>query len=343
MKRAFISGITGQDGAYLAERLIKLGVDVIGGVRRTSSAIPHRLIELGIADHIKMVEFDLSDRANITRIILEHKPDHFYNLAAQSFVPTSWALPTYTSEINAMGTLHILEAIRNHSQSTRFYQAGTSEMFGSVKSVPQDENTPFSPRSPYGVSKVFAHWITKNYRESYGLFASSGILFNHESPLRGIEFVSRKISLGFAKIANNEQQELVLGNLDAKRDWGFAGDYVEGMVKMLESDTADDFVLATGISITVKDFVDFIANAADIQLEWSGSDVNMVGRNKANGKVLVRCDESYYRPAEVHALIGSALKAKTELGWSPKVNVEQLTEMMFAKDFDRVRSKRLFF
>ena len=343
MKRAFISGITGQDGAYLAKLLLENDVDVIGGVRRSSNRIPHRLIELGIVDRVQLVDFDLSDQENISRTVREFRPEYFFNLAAQSFVKSSWATPTYTTEVNALGTLHVLEAIRNYSRDTKFYQAGTSEMYGSVNSVPQNEKTSFSPRSPYGVSKVYAHWITKNYRDSYDLFTSSGILFNHESPLRGSEFVSRKISLGFAKILNNQQDVLVLGNLGAKRDWGFAGEYVEGMYMMLNADRPDDYVLATGVSITVRDFVNAIANAAGIELEWSGKEINEVAHNKANGKLLVRCDEAFFRPAEVNALIGDASKAEKELGWTSQVKVEQLAEMMFARDYDRALNKRIFF
>ena len=267
-KTAFVSGVTGQDGAYLARLLINNGIDVIGGTRRSSIGIPHRLNELGVLDQIQMVDFDLSDIANITRAVIDHKPDYFFNLAAQSFVGSSWNFPVYTSNVDGMGVLYILEALRNHSPDTRFYQASTSEMFGLAQTVPQSEETPFYPRSPYGVAKLFSHWMTKNYRESYGMFAVSGILFNHESPLRGSEFVTRKITLAFAEILEGKKETISLGNLEATRDWGYAEEYVQGMYNMLTAEKPDDYVLATGTTYSIREFVNFTANAAGIEIEW---------------------------------------------------------------------------
>lgn len=342
-KSAFITGVTGQDGAYLADVLLEKGFKVYGGVRRTSSRRFHRMIELGIDNDVEIVEFELSDAENISRAISELKPDHFYNLAAQSFVGSSWSYPKYTSEVDGMGVLNILEAIRNYSPETHFYQASTSEMFGLVQAVPQSETTPFYPRSPYGVAKLFGHWMTKNYRESFDLFATSGILFNHESPLRGTEFVTRKISVEMARIIHGQTDCLELGNMDAKRDWGYAREYVEGMYQMLEAETADDYVLATGETHTVRSFVEAIAGAAGISIDWQGEAENEIGIDKKSGNTIVKVNPEFYRPAEVDLLIGDPTKAKEQLGWRSTTDMAALAEMMYKADHDRVGQNRLFF
>jgi GDPmannose 4,6-dehydratase len=342
-KTAFVTGVTGQDGAYLAQIMLDKGYEVYGGVRRTSNRELHRLKALGIEDHVKIVEFELTDPENIARVVREHQPTHFYNLAAQSFVGSSWSFPTYTSQADGMGVLSILEAIRNYSPETRFYQASTSEMFGLVQAVPQSETTPFYPRSPYGVAKLFAHWMTKNYRESFGLFATSGILFNHESPLRGTEFVTRKITLSLARIAHGQQDVLELGNMDAKRDWGYAKEYVECMATMLEAGESDDFVLATGETHTVRDFVNAAAGAAGMDLEWNGEAEGEYAVDRSSGKTIVKVNSDFYRPAEVELLVGDASKAKDQLGWSSSTSMAELSAMMYREDHDRVAQNRIFF
>ncbi|GIL40084.1 GDP-mannose 4,6-dehydratase [Roseiterribacter gracilis] len=344
-KTALVTGITGQDGAYLAKLLLEKGYTVWGTARRAASINNWRLVELGIADQIKTVTFDLLEDSNIRRAIETAKPDEVFNLAAQSFVGTSFDQPLYTADVDALGVTRILEAIRSidGGKNIRFYQASTSEMFGKVQAVPQTEDTPFYPRSPYGVAKLYGHWITVNYRESYGMHASSGILFNHESPLRGFEFVTRKITLSLAKILAGQLDVLELGNLDAKRDWGFAGDYVEGMWRMLQQDTPDDYVLATGETHTVRSFVENAAKPLGFDIEWRGQDEKTEGLDKKSGKVIVRVNPQFYRPAEVDLLLGSPAKAEAKLGWKRKVDLPGLVAMMAEADARRVRDGTLRF
>lgn len=338
-KVALITGVTGQDGAYLAELLLNKGYVVHGIKRRSSMFNTDRIDHLYQDLHEKNVNFklhygDLTDSTNLIRIIQEVQPDEIYNLAAQSHVKVSFETPEYTANADAIGALRILEAIRilNLEKKTKFYQAGTSEMFGLVQEIPQKETTPFYPRSPYGVAKVYAYWITKNYRESYGIFACNGILFNHESPVRGETFVTRKITRAASKISLGMQEKLFLGNLDAERDWGHAQDYVEGMWLMLQQKEADDFVLATGKKITVRKFVEMAFAEVGISIEWKGKEINEKGYNKATGKAIVEIDEKYFRPSEVDLLIGDPSKAKKILGWEPKRSVEQLCKEMMASD-----------
>ena len=337
MKTAVITGITGQDGAYLAELLLQKGYKVYGTYRRTSSVNFWRIAELGIEKHpnLHLVEYDLTDLASSIRLLQQSGATEVYNLAAQSFVGVSFDQPLATAAITGIGPVHLLEAIRIVNPAIRFYQASTSEMFGQVQAIPQLESTPFYPRSPYGVAKLYAHWMTINYRESYNIFGCSGILFNHESPLRGQEFVTRKITDSIAKIKLGKQDVLELGNMDAKRDWGYAKDYVEGMYLMLQHHTADTFVLATNRTETVRDFVTLAAKAADIQLEWRGQAEQEVAIDVASGKEIVRVNPKFYRPAEVELLIGNPEKAKAELGWEPKTSLEQLCQMMVEADLRR--------
>jgi len=337
MKSAVITGITGQDGAYLTQLLLGKGYKVYGTFRRTSSVNFWRLEELGVLEHenLHLVEFDLTDLSAAIRLLKIAEPVEVYNLAAQSFVGVSFDQPITTAEITGVGVLHLLEAIRIVNPSIRFYQASTSEMFGLVQAVPQIESTPFYPRSPYGVAKLFAHWSTVNYRESHGIFASSGILFNHESPLRGKEFVTRKITDSVAKIALGKLDTLELGNIDSKRDWGFAKEYVEGMWRMLQAEHSDTYVLATNRTETVRDFVAMAFKAANINLAWEGKEQSEVARNDKSGKIVMRINPKFYRPAEVDLLIGSAEKAKRELGWEPITSLEGLCQMMVEADLRR--------
>lgn len=318
MKTALITGITGQDGSYLAELLLEKDYRVWGMHRRTSTVNFERIEH--ITDDITLIQGDLLDQNSLQNIIQQAQPDEVYNLAAQSFVPTSWNQPLLTGEITALGVTRLLEAIRSINPKIRFYQASTSEMFGKVREVPQRETTPFHPRSPYGVSKVYGHWITVNYRESYNMFACSGILFNHESPRRGLEFVTRKVTDTAVRIKQGLSRELRLGNLEAKRDWGYAGDYVEAMWLMLQQDTPEDFVIATGATHSVKDLVK--AAFGHLDLDW---------------EKYVRVDERYVRPAEVDLLIGDASKAERKLGWKPKVTFEELIKLMVESDLKRYR------
>ncbi|QFR32666.1 GDP-mannose 4,6-dehydratase [Ancylobacter sp. TS-1] len=334
MKRALITGATGQDGAYLARLLLAKGYDVTGAIRRNSQPEMVRLEKLGIARELRTVDFDLSEPNNITRLIRGNAFDEVYNLAAQSFVGSSWEQPVYVADVNGVGVVRLLDAIRTYTPQTRFYQASTSEMFGLVRVLPQDEQTPFHPRSPYGVAKVYGHHITVNYRESFGLHASSGILFNHESPLRGTEFVTRKITVGLARFARGDHAAVELGNLNAKRDWGFAGDYVEGMWRMLQQESADDYVLATGVTTSIREFAGFAAEALGLDLEWSGADETEQAVDRRSGKVAVRVNPAFYRPAEVDLLVGNAAKARARLGWEPKVDVRALAAMMARADYD---------
>jgi GDPmannose 4,6-dehydratase len=336
-KKALVTGITGQDGAYLAQLLLEKGYEVTGTYRRTSSVNFWRIEELGIQSHpnLHLVEYDLTDLSSSIRLMQTAQPDEVYNLAAQSFVGVSFEQPVTTAEITGVGPVNLLEAIRIVNPKIRFYQASTSEMFGKVQAVPQKEDTPFYPRSPYGVAKLYAHWMTVNYRESYGIFGASGILFNHESPLRGREFVTRKITDSVAKIHLGKLDVLELGNLDAKRDWGYAKEYVEGMWRILQADEPDTYVLATNRTETVRDFVSMAFKAVDVSLEWSGSADNEIGTCKKTGKVLVRVNPKFYRPAEVELLIGDPAKATKELGWKPETTLEQLCQMMVEADLRR--------
>ena len=337
MKRAIVTGITGQDGAYLAELLLNKGYTVFGTYRRTSSVNFWRMEEVGVAEHpnLHLVEYDLTDLSASIRLLQQTGATEIYNLAAQSFVGVSFDQPITTAEITGLGVLNLLEAIRIVNSKIRFYQASTSEMFGKVQAIPQTEDTPFYPRSPYGVAKLFAHWMTVNYRESYDIFACSGILFNHESPLRGREFVTRKITDTVAKIKLGKQAILELGNLDAKRDWGFAKEYVEGMWLMLQADKPDSYVLGTNRTATVRDFVTLAFSAVSIQLEWSGCAEEEQGTDISTGRVLVKVNPKYYRPAEVELLIGDSKKAKQILGWEAKITLEELCHMMVEADLRR--------
>lgn len=337
MKTAIITGISGQDGAYLAELLLAKGYKVYGTYRRTSSVNFWRIEELGIQNHpnLHLVEYDLTDLGSNLSLVQKVQPDEIYNLAAQSFVGVSFDQPTTTAQITGIGALNLLEAIRLVNPKIRFYQASTSEMFGKVQAIPQIEETPFYPRSPYGVAKLYAHWMTVNYRESYDIFGSSGILFNHESPLRGREFVTRKITDSVAKISLGQLECMELGNLDAKRDWGFAKEYVEGMWRMLQASTPDTFVLATNRTETVRDFVTMAFKGANIDVEFKGQAENEIAINMANGKTVMKINPRFYRPAEVELLIGNPAKAKAILGWEPKTTLEELCSMMVQADLRR--------
>jgi len=336
-KKAIITGVTGQDGAYLAQLLLEKGYEVTGTYRRSSSVNFWRIEELGIAAHpqLKLVEYDLTDLSSSIRLIQSAEPDEVYNLAAQSFVGVSFDQPVATAAITGLGPVHLLEAIRIVNPNIRFYQASTSEMFGKVQAVPQVEDTPFYPRSPYGVAKLYAHWMTINYRESYGIFGTSGILFNHESPLRGREFVTRKITDAVSKIVLNKLDVLELGNLDAKRDWGYAKEYVDGMWRMMQADQPDSYVLATNRTETVRDFVEMAFKAAGMSVEWHGKGEAETGRCARSGKLLVKVSSKFYRPAEVELLIGDPSKALRELGWAPTTSLEELCQMMVAADMRR--------
>ena len=337
MKIAIITGITGQDGAYLAELLLNKGYKVYGTYRRTSSVNFWRIEELGVDKHanLHLVEYDLTDLSASIRLLQSTEATEVYNLAAQSFVGVSFDQPVTTAKITGLGPVNLLEAIRIVNPKIRFYQASTSEMFGKVQAIPQIEDTPFYPRSPYGVAKLYAHWMTVNYRESYGIFGSSGILFNHESPLRGREFVTRKITDSVAKIKLGKLDCIDLGNIDAKRDWGFAKEYVEGMYLMLQADEPDTFVLATNRTETVRDFVRMAFKGAGIAVEFKGATEEETAVDTATGKTVMRINPKFYRPAEVELLIGNPEKAKTKLGWAPTTSLEQLCQMMVEADIRR--------
>jgi GDPmannose 4,6-dehydratase len=335
--KAIVTGVTGQDGAYLTQLLLEKGYTVYGTYRRTSSVNFWRMEDLGVQAHpnLHLVEHDLTDLGSSIALIQKVQPTEIYNLAAQSFVGVSFDQPNTTAQITGIGALNLLEAIRLVNPKIRFYQASTSEMFGKVQAIPQVEETPFYPRSPYGVAKLYAHWMTVNYRESYGIFGSSGILFNHESPLRGREFVTRKITDSVAKIKLGQLDCMDLGNLDAKRDWGFAKEYVEGMWRMLQAKEPDTFVLATNRTETVRDFVRMAFKAADIHVEFKGQAEQEIAVNTANGQTVMRVNPQFYRPAEVELLIGNPAKAKAILGWEPTTTLEQLCLMMVQADLKR--------
>jgi len=336
MKKALITGIRGQDGAYLAELLLEKWYEVYGADRRSSSVGETRLDILWVADQVKIVYMDLLDVNNINQVIKDIQPDEVYNLAAQSFVWVSFDQPVLTADVDAMGVIRILEAIKQYCPECRFYQASTSEMFGEVQEIPQKEATPFYPRSPYGVAKLYGHWITKNYREAHGMYACSGILFNHESPLRWLEFVTRKITHAVAKISKGKQEKLVLGNMEAKRDWGYAKEYVEGMRLMLQQETADDYVLATGNTYTVRSFVENSFAFVGIEIEWEWEGVDEIGKDKATGKTVVSISEDFYRPAEVELLVWDPSKAKKDLWREAKTDIAWLTKLMVEYDLSLV-------
>jgi len=331
-KRALITGITGQDGAYLAKLLLDKGYKVFGAARRASEMNVSKLQQTGAYEDIECVSMELQEMTNILRTVEKVRPDEVYNLAAQSFVGASFEMPVYTSDITALGPLRILEAIRQVNPKIKFYQASSSEMFGQVQAVPQNEKTPFYPRSPYAVAKLYGHWITVNYRESYDMFACSGILFNHESPLRGLEFVTRKITHAAVRIKKGLQKELNLGNLDAKRDWGYAAEYVEAMWKMLQAPAPGDYVVSTGETHSVREFVEAAFGALGMELNWSGSGAEEEGKDKATGKVIVRVDPKFFRPTEVDLLIGDSAKARKVLDWTPATTFTGLVALMVKHD-----------
>ena len=343
-KKALITGITGQDGSYLTELLLDKGYEVHGILRRSSSfntgRIDHLYNDPKILNKKLFLHYgDLTDSSNLNRLLEKIKPDEIYNLGAQSHVKVSFEVPEYTAEVDAIGTLRFIDAIRDTGINTKFYQASTSELYGKVQEVPQTENTPFYPRSPYGVAKLYAYWIIVNYREAYNIFACNGILFNHESPRRGETFVSRKITRAAARIKFGIQEKLLLGNLDAKRDWGYAPEYVEGMWRILQQDKPEDYILATGETHTVRELAEMSFRELEMELEWSGEGKDETGIEKKSGKVLVEINQRYYRPTEVDLLIGDASKAKERLGWEPKVKFEELVKMMAKSDWEKVQKR----
>jgi len=345
MKKALITGITGQDGSYLAELLLQKDYEVHGIVRRSSSFNTKRIDNIINNDKYNNRFFfhhgDVTDTSNLNRILEKTEPDEIYNLAAQSHVKVSFELPDYTTQVDALGTLRFLDAIRGTGLKTKFYQASTSELFGKAKEIPQNEKTPFYPRSPYAVAKLYGYWIIINYREAYNLFACNGILFNHESPRRGETFVTRKITIAVGRIKMGLQDKLSLGNLDAKRDWGYAPEFVEGMWRILQQEKPDDYILATGETHTVREFVDIAFKQVNIEIDWIGKDEKEKGVNKENGKVIVAIDPSYYRPTEVDVLMGDARKAKVKLGWKPSVKFEELVKIMVDADWEKIKSSKL--
>ncbi len=339
MKKALITGITGQDGAYLSKLLLEKGYEVYGAFRRTSDLHLNKLKFLKIDDKINYVPLELHEFTNIYKTIEKIQPDEIYNLGAQSFVAVSFEIPIFTADVTALGALRVLEAVREINPSIKFYQASSSEMFGRVQATPQNEKTYCYPRSPYAASKLFAHWITVNYRESYNMFTCSGILFNHESPLRGLEFVTRKITHAVARIKLGLQDDLRLGNLDSKRDWGYAPEYVEAMWLMLQQPEPDDYVIATGENHTVREFVETAFNRIGLEIEWSGNGVNEKGINRASGRTLIKVDPQFFRPAEVEVLKGDYSKAKEKLGWSPKTTFTDLVRIMVERDLELVQKE----
>ena len=340
MKKAMITGITGQDGSYLAELLLEKGYEVHGIIRRASSFNTKRIDHLYKDPHVNNVKMflhygDLSDSSSLSRLIEKIKPDEIYNLAAQSHVKVSFDNPEYTADVTGLGTVRILDAIKDSGIKTKFYQASTSELFGLVQETPQKETTPFYPRSPYGCAKMYSYWITVNYRESYGIYACNGILFNHESPRRGETFVTRKITRGLSRILAGKDDYLYLGNLDSKRDWGYAKDYVEGMWRMLQQKKPDDFVLATGETHSVREFIEEACRAADIELQWKGKKEKEIGIDRKTKKIIIRIDPRYYRPAEVDLLLGDPTKAKKLLKWTPKTKFKELVKIMMEADMKK--------
>ena len=345
IKKSLITGITGQDGSYLAELLLDFGYEVHGICRRSSSfntgRIDHIINDESLKDRFFFYHGDVTDASSLNRILEKTKPDEIYNLAAQSHVKVSFEIPDYTAQVDALGTLRFLDAIRETEVETKFYQASTSELFGKVQEIPQNEKTPFYPRSPYGVAKLYSHWIIINYREAYDLFACNGILFNHESPRRGETFVTRKITLAAARIKEGLQEKLYLGNLNAKRDWGYAPEYVEGMWRILQQDKPDDYILATGENHTVRDFVSLVFQELDMELDWVGKNEKEKGIDKKLGKVRVVVNPIYYRSTEVEELIGDASKAKEILNWKPKVKFDELVKIMVNADWEKVKKRVL--
>jgi len=335
MRTAFITGITGQDGAYLAELLLGKGYRVVGGFRRLSTPNFVRLDELKVTGDVELVEVDLLDAGNLTRVIDEVKLDEVYNLGAQSFVAHSFKNPVLTGNVTGIGVTNLLESIRMVNTGIRFYQASTSELYGKVQEVPQNETTPFYPRSPYGVAKLYGHWMTINYRESYNIFASTGILFNHESPLRGLEFVTRKVTNAVSRIYHGKQDYFEIGNMEARRDWGYAREYVDGMWRILQAPKADNFVLATGEMHSVREWIEVCFSFIGREIVWEGKNENETGKDAKSGKLLVKVNPAFFRPAEVDMLIGDYSKAKRELGWEPKVKYRELAEIMLKKDIER--------
>lgn len=335
-KTAFITGVTGQDGAYLSQLLLEKGYEVYGGFRRLSTPNFWRMEELGVKDQVNLVETDLLDAGVLTRILGEVQPDEIYNLAAQSFVAHSFSNPVLTGKATGLGVTNLLEAIRIVNPKMKFYQASTSELYGKVQEIPQKETTPFYPRSPYGVAKLYAHWMTINYRESYGIFGCTGILFNHESPLRGVEFVTRKVTDAVARIHAGKQDFLEIGNMDAKRDWGYAKEYVEGMYLMLQADKPDNYVLATNDTHTIREWIEICFNHIGEEIVWEGEAENEIGKDKKSGKVRVKVNPKFFRPAEVELLIGDYSKAKAELGWEPQTDYKGLAELMMKRDIERM-------
>ncbi len=336
MKKAFITGITGQDGSYLAELLLEKGYEVHGLIRRASNFNTQRIDHIFSHPKLKLHHGDITDSANLNKLLSTIKPDEIYNLAAQSHVQVSFEVPEYTAQVDAIGTLRILDAMQNHCKEAKFYQASTSELFGKVQAIPQNENTPFYPRSPYGVAKIYGFWIVKNFREAYNLFACNGILFNHESERRGKTFVTRKITVGLSEIYHGKKQTLKLGNLNAKRDWGYAPEYVEAMWKMLQLDKPEDFVIATGETHSVKEFVELAAQFVNFDLVWEGEGIHEKGIDKKTNRVIVEIDPRYFRPTEVDLLVGDPSKAKKLLDWKPKTTFHQLVEIMMKYDLENV-------
>lgn len=334
-KKALITGIAGQDGSYLSNFLLGKGYEVHGTFRRNSSQEFYRLKELKIFDELNLHEVELTEKYQIEGLLKAHKYDEIYNLAAQSFVATSFNSPLYTFDVNTISLLNILECIKNFSSSTKLYQASTSEMFGKVQTTPQNESTPFYPRSPYGVSKLASHWMLVNYRESYDLFLTSGILFNHESPFRGLEFITKKITNSVARIKKGEMEHVSVGNLNASRDWGFAGDFVKAMYFMLQSDMPDDYVIGTGETHSIREMIELAFSYIDVEIVWEGKDLNEIGVDKKDGKALVKVSKDFFRPAEVDLLLSDASKAKKALGWAPETSFKDLIKMMVEYDLSK--------
>jgi GDPmannose 4,6-dehydratase len=339
MKKALITGITGQDGAYLTRFLLDKGYEVYGAFRRSANLNLSGLQYLQVDDKVNYLPLELLEFTNIYRAIERIKPDEIYNLGSQSFVALSFEEPIFTADVTALGCLRILEAIRAVKPDTKFYQASSSEMFGKVQAIPQNEKTPFYPRSPYAASKLFAHWITVNYRESYGIFACSGIFFNHESPLRGLEFITRKVTDGIARIKNGLQEKIIVGNLDAKRDWGYAQEYVEAMWLMLQQEKPDDYVVATGETHSIREFAENAFRYAGFDIVWKGKDIEEKGIDKKTGKTLIEVSPEFFRPAEVDILLGDYSKAKGKLGWQPRTKFQDLVSIMIEADIKRVKKE----